>query len=170
MLAEWLKRPVPKNWLWLAVIIGLITSLIYNYLAELIANRLGFNLSQKKFGFNFFDASTYFLLFYGAMCEELLFRMPLIFAVERWKKFYWVMASAVAISLLFGLAHGWQYGQLFYGTVWFGIGGFGYCLIFLKCGGFQERGFQAVMTTSLIHGFYNWTITLFKLANGITEV
>ncbi|MDP3999690.1 MAG: CPBP family intramembrane metalloprotease [bacterium] len=170
MLAEWLKKPVPKNRLWLAVILGLIAILIYNYLAELITERLGVSLPQKNSRFNLLDVSTYLILFYGAICEEILFRAPLLWAVAKWKKFSWVMASAGGLSFLFGLAHGWQYGSLFYGTLWFGIGGFGYCLIFLKCGGFQGLGFQAVAVTSLVHGFYNWTIVLLKLVNGITDM
>lgn len=76
-----------------------------------------------------------FFLFFAALGEEIIFRaIPLAYARLLFGKSDKVIYVAIVFSIIFGLCHG-GVSNIFTQ----GVGGFLYCIVFLKCGGFQDE-------------------------------
>ncbi|NQU83941.1 MAG: CPBP family intramembrane metalloprotease [Parcubacteria group bacterium] len=108
-----------------------------------------------------FSISPYlpFTLMFWAFIEEVLFRfVPLALAVVIFGKSRKVIAIALMSSIIFGFLHG--------GLVYIfiqGVDGFLWCLLFLKCGGFQWKNFKPLLICTTVHASLNGTIVLASL-------
>lgn len=96
--------------------------------------------------------------FLGAAWEELIFRSPLLLAVFWWNRSGKILLAAAALSLVFGLAHG-SYHHIFIQ----GVTGFCLSLLFLKCGGLNEKLNKPILICSSAHALLN--IIIFALAS-----
>ncbi|OGZ06680.1 MAG: hypothetical protein A3D65_02040 [Candidatus Lloydbacteria bacterium RIFCSPHIGHO2_02_FULL_50_13] len=86
-----------------------------------------------------------------ALLEEVFFRLPLaIFIAARGHPMV-IFVVAIMLSAIFGYAHGgwWQIPLQ-------GVSGFMLCIIFLKCGGLQNKYGKALLSSSCIHLISNW--------------
>ena len=90
------------------------------------------------------------LPFFAAI-EELIFRLPLRIFIKRNVNFSTLFVVSVTLSVLFGLAHG---GWI--GVPAQGIMGLMFCVVFLKCGGFQKKYLKAFFSSTLVHFVYNF--------------
>jgi hypothetical protein len=95
------------------------------------------------------------------MSEEFFFRLSLMFFVHKQPKV--IFMSAVFLSALFGYAHG----GIGYILIQ-GFSGLMLCLVFLKCGGLQEKPGKAFRSSSAVHLIFNWII-LTPLLLGLTH-
>jgi hypothetical protein len=74
-------------------------------------------------------------MFAGIVMEEVLFRLPLAFAV-RYLRFVGVLLSVLVLSIAFA----WVHGNLSTGRLLLqGMGGIVLSVIFLKCGGLNGK-------------------------------
>ncbi len=102
----------------------------------------------------------------NAFSEEIKFRLfPLAIVVEIGWSIKRILIVAAASSLIFGYIHGgWPCIFLQ------GIGGFLYCLLFLKCGGYQKKFGQALAVTIMTHFLFNAILITAALLLGVTRV
>ena len=99
--------------------------------------------------------------FKNILFEEATFRfLPLvlsrIIAIKIGNNILLLLCTAVISSVIFGYLHGhWKY------VFNQGVGGFLYCLLFLKTGGLDFpslKTFQAFLNVVVIHSLFNYTI------------
>lgn len=90
-----------------------------------------------------------------ATIEEFWFRLlPLSLAVVVWGKSFWVYAAATVSSVIFGYIHGGVI-NIFLTQ---GVIGFSWCVLFLKCGGFQKKFLTAYLCAIMAHFLFNQTL------------
>ena len=98
--------------------------------------------------------------------EELIFRfIPLTLAVSFWGHSTKVLIIAILSSILFGLWHG-SYHYVFIQ----GAGGFLYCIMFLKSGGFEKRFIRAGMVCLSLHTAFNAVVIILSFMTGNTTI
>ena len=144
-----------------AVILDFILTVVVIYAMEVI----NFNISNTPTRFSVTETensikilSLYLpcLLYVSAAMEECIFRcMPLVPAVEICGTSKMVLLVAVVSSIMFGVIHG-GYDHIFLQ----GVGGFIYCIVFLKCGGFNENYTKGFLSSTTSHFLFNMTLML----------
>ncbi len=179
-LLAWLAKEVPLNHLWLYAAGGIVIDLLLilaaivlirllypeyfdflEYLAKQDKNNRKKNpQSITAFDMLFAVAKEGRQLLILATTEELVFRfIPLFIAVKIAGVSWWVLLVAVVSSIVFGQLHGTVKNIFTQGP-----GGLLYCLLFLKCGGFQggEHLLLALATVIIVHAVTNlilWVTT-----------
>lgn len=98
----------------------------------------------------------FFFLPLSAAFEETLFRLPLALFIQMNIPPMYLLVVAALLSVIFGYAHGgwWQVPLQ-------GVGGFIFCLVFLKCGGLEEKFGKAFFSSSCAHLLLNWIASIF---------
>lgn len=148
-------------------IFGLISFNLFYHIgvAILFTKILSFNIPPIKAGLTILKWNFPFLLFLFAATEELLFRFfPLYSSVEAYGISKKVLLYAIGASIIFGLLHG-----SFFNIFIQGVSGFLYCLLFLKCGGFQKKYIRAFFVTTTSHFFFNGSVAVICLLKGVTQ-
>lgn len=96
-----------------------------------------------------------FVIALSTLIEELIFRLPLALAVRKWGRSKKVLLVALILSILFGYSHGTAYNILIQGVV-----GFSFCLLFLKCGGYEKKYKNGLLTSWATHTIYDLLLLL----------
>jgi len=97
-----------------------------------------------------------FILFFGAFCEEFVFRFPLCALVEEGAPLSIILLHAFFASIIFGALHGSVYNITIQG-----VAGFLYCLLLLKCGGLQHNPIKALVCVVTAHFLFNGILVSF---------
>ena len=106
-----------------------------------------------------------FLLIFMALIEEIMFRLPLAVAVEARAPKATILLFAAVLSLAFGLLHGGILNIFIQG-----FGGFMYCVLFLKCGGYQKKYSQALAVSTTAHFLWNLSVSFTAIYFGATSM
>jgi len=167
-LAEWLKREPTGFWNILNVIIFYtLVAWVYSVAATFLAAIIGLYIND--FDSPYYASAVWMLKFIIplAIFEEFLFRFfPLAAANEIFRRnIYAVSIVAIVASARFGYLHGgWICVPIQ------GVGGLIFCLIFLKCGGYNRRYLKGLVSSSTAHILYNYSVVLISLFLGIKEM
>lgn len=98
--------------------------------------------------------SLFFMLVQFAFFEEVIFRLPISWIVKTSdKKLSGVIFASAVFSLLFGLAHSYVFSVFLQGVL-----GFLFCILYLKCGGFEGKILKPLIVTTLTHATYNFLL------------
>jgi len=165
---RWLKREARGRNFWCYTILFALANFIYVLLFFLVLVLIGIDVMPREY-------SPIFLLriirywykflpwmFYAIIREEFIFRLlPLglglrLARVLKKDPLFLLIFLSISFSAVFGLGHGRYTNILIQGMV-----GLSWCVLFLKCGGFQGKYLKAFSATLLSHLLYN----LFILAN-----
>ena len=135
-IVNWLKEEV-KGWDILKFIfISIFLIFVLNYIAEGIINALGYQIPYPfaMTHIPIISMQLFSLILTQGQFEEVIFRLiPLSIATLILGRSKYVLIVAIISSIVFGIRHG----DLF-NIFKQGVGGFILCLMYLKCGGFQE--------------------------------
>lgn len=108
---------------------------------------------------------TTVILLPTAAIEELVFRGPLSIVTRKFPHKTWLLvASTIALSLLFGLVHGSPWNMLTQGVT-----GLSFSIIYLKAGGIHGKFWKPVMISTLAHLGFNTFIVLIMLTSIVLE-
>lgn len=86
-----------------------------------------------------------------AAIEELIFRLPLRIFLKRNATPVTLCVVTLVLSFFFGYGHGGWIGVPIQGVV-----GIIFCVVFLKCGGFQKKYWKAFLSSTAVHFAYNY--------------
>lgn len=163
----WLTTPVRdrKVYLWIlgSLIVGYIKVSVVFAIFDLLGLTLHPQASEAKI--NITSSGLPFFLIFMALIEEVIFRLPLAVAVEAEAEKSAILLFALLLSLAFGLAHGSILNIFIQG-----FGGFIYCILFLKCGGYQKKYSQALAVTTTAHFLWNLSVSFIALYHGYTSI
>lgn len=146
-MLSWLARGT-SSWIEASSLIGAVVVVdLFWHIVVTAFYQLGRVEASKVVESSDLSFIHYFLFLPAAMSEEILFRcLPLMGAVSLWGESWRVLLVAAASSVVFGLLHGGPAHLPLQG-----ISSFVYCLLFLKCGGFQGNYLQATASVSAAH-------------------
>jgi membrane protease YdiL (CAAX protease family) len=155
-LFTWLHiEPVGYKWWSFAVKVIIATTLMGMFFDTLLSE-LGAPLRDEKItGLEALEQAPLMLVLVilpiAALGEELVFRLPLALFIHHDARPVTILIAALVLSVLFGGAHGgwWQIPVQ-------GVGGFIFCLAFLKCGGLKKKYGKALFSGTAIHLGCNW--------------
>ncbi len=163
---SWLSREIRGKQVYLYIVGCVILHLVHCFSVLEIADLLRIKIPPIG------DGTTKILTpvfpFYLAFCvcaEEFLFRLPLAIPIAKGWKITWVLASALVLSVIFGAIHG-GITHIFIQ----GVGGFMYSILFLKCGGLQQRYRQALAVTTATHFLFDVVTIGIEVARGATSI
>lgn len=154
-LLNWLSKEAAGINLCLLVFACIIFDILYTFGAIKILYSLGginllptatIGISKRLVLLSY---SIYFFII-AAFREEMVYRLSLMFAIEKFGRSGAVLWVALVISIIFGWGHG---GIIHVFTQ--GVIGLSFSILFLKCGGFQRHYFKAVMVVTITHAFFN---------------
>lgn len=94
--------------------------------------------------------------------EEGVFRLPLSLLVNFGLSIRWVLFAALVLSTTFGLIHG----SVSHIAAQ-GVGGFAWCLVYLKCGGCQGKWLKPFGVTATCHLLYDAVLFLVLILLGV---
>jgi len=146
----------------------LIVDLAWNFFAMTVL--LGFGSTFSFYGQLAFplpeslDMNFSIFLFSAALIEEWIFRfLPLLIVVRIFGKSPIVFVTMIISSVIFGACHGGPINIMFQG-----VSGFFFCIVFLKCGGFQSRPLKALLSSTTSHFLFNLVIfAIGMMARGV---
>ena len=162
---SWIEKE-PKEYS-IAVIIMYTVILVFvvNIIVICIAEIINFNISSAPTEVSITETensikilSLYFpcFLYFSAAIEEIIFRcIPLMLAVEILGTSKKVFLVAIFSLIIFGTSHG-GYDHIFLQ----GISGFICCIVFLKCGGFNENYLKGFLSSTTSHFLFNMILML----------
>jgi len=102
-------------------------------------------------------------LFMLAFIEEFIFRfLPAVFFLDRRSSYFDIVFYIVVTSWAFGMVHGGKMHLIFQGA-----GGLLFSIVYLKYGGIREKHFYGLFASTATHTFFNATIALLLLCNGM---
>lgn len=150
-MLDWISREARGKDVFLYVVGLLILSLIYILGAPQISRIIRFDLLVHGAGAaRSFTSSFLVLLFFTMVGEEAVFRLPLIFLVQKRQSLQRVLLAGAVLSVVFGTLHGGFHHIFIQGVL-----GFAYCILFLKCGGFQGNYLKAFIVVAITHFVYD---------------
>lgn len=161
----WLSANVP----WATMpryIVGVsFVHLIYSLLLLLVFHALKIGLpSPTAEPIQIFDPYFPVIIIIVIIAEEFLFRAPLICLVASGLSVGYIIIGALLFSAVFGWYHG-GVSNIFIQ----GVGGFIYCLLFLKCGGLQRKFWKAILSSTSAHMLFDgFLVGLIVLTGGTT--
>lgn len=161
-LEQWLEKEAGGKQIFFYIFFFLLVTFIYNLAVVFIAYLLGIHIittpgKNIEFLMHYFP----FVLIAAAFGEEVISRLPLAIPIELGLSKKKIIASAVLLSVMFGIMHGG-----FVNIFLQGMAGFFYSILFLKCGGLKKKYTKALITTTAIHSLFNGIILLILLATG----
>lgn len=163
-LIKWL-RVEPTGWT-LSVFFAttIIALLVFAKILEIIYVSLGVPFEDAELMRLIRDHTLllFCLLPVFAAIEELIYRLPLCIFIERNASNSTIIIVSVALSFLFGHAHGGWIGVPAQGVM-----GLVFCVVFLKCGGLQKKYLKAFTSATLVHFTYNFIVFSLFLQFGI---
>lgn len=177
-LLGWLQTQVPIGHVWVFALYSILSIFVLNFVTILIL--------PKRFTepppFNPYDPSSGSYLHFKALrpgipiltwefpghvfslavMEEMVFRFALLGgAVQIWGAAWPVLLIIIISSIIFGLMHGDPVNVLIQG-----VGGVVFCIVFLKCGGFDQNFLMALMIVAITHCIFNTIVAFFNLLGG----
>ena len=166
MLSRWLEKEACGKQLYGYLAGFVVAGFLWDVIAAEILYLLGIDfssLSKTEKNIPMLTLTFPLVLIAGALLEEVLFRLPLAFAVHMGWSVNNILAGAFVLSILFGALHGGAPHILVQGG-----SGFLYSLLFLKCGGYQRKYLKALATASTAHFLHNGMIVIALIAGGET--
>ena len=174
----WLQTQVPISHIWLFVLYSILSIFVLNFVTILILPKhftdpppfdpsdlnpgSYLNFNTPRIGVPVLTWEFPGQVFYLAVMEELVFRFVLLGgAVQIWGATWPVLLVMVASSIVFGLMHGGPVNVLLQG-----VSGIVFCIVFLKCGGFDQNFLMALMIVAITHCIFNSIVAFFNLING----
>lgn len=161
-LERWLQKEA-KGWSVLGwIIISVLLIFLYSAAVGLLIDRVVGSDSENEWNLlraadkaphiSFWGVFVIiFMYFCFASREEILFRwLPFTIVCLEKFNFKTVITTAIISSVIFGYLHG-GFIHIFVQ----GIGGFIFCLLYLKCGGYHNRNIKAVFVSTSAHALYN---------------
>ena len=166
-MLDWLKKEAVGKHVYFLIIcsalINLIEALLVNVVIYTLHNLNIITITERPSNQDIEILSWYFLpfLIFAAFKEEIVFRLPLFFAIEREVSFQKMIFFTIILSVIFGLFHGSIVNIFMQGFC-----GFVFCILFLKCGGYQKKYIKAITVTTMAHFTYNLIIVTLTLLSG----
>jgi len=164
---SWLKVEVKGFSMVSLILICVLLRIVWEGIMLLYFNPLGVTIIVSSRGTPLMVLIPYFLgtLLIRAVLEEWVFRLlPFAICIGSYgrRSGRAIMAVSVVSSIIFGWVHG---GPQF--IPFEGVGGLIYCIVFIKCGGFQERYAKATACSTVTHYSFNlFVIVLSCLLKG----
>lgn len=122
--------------------------------------------AKESIGLEILSPTFPFLLFILAFIEEVMFRLPLAIAITYEWSVRWLFIFMVVLSVLFGISHGSVYNIPVQGAI-----GLMFSILFLKCGGMEERYKKAILATTTAHFLYNGALVIIMvIMDGATKL
>ncbi|MBI5152844.1 MAG: CPBP family intramembrane metalloprotease [Parcubacteria group bacterium] len=147
-LLTWLKEEARGKHLYLLMLGAIFFNIIWVFMGTWIISDflLLYIPPARESNIPIFTWYFPFILFWGALWEEIIFRFPLDIIADICDKDGRILYAIIISSLMFGYLHG---GILY--ILFQGVFGFILCLLFLKSGGFQNNPYKALLVTTSTH-------------------
>jgi len=164
---NWLTEETHGRRIYLWIFGTLLLGYIYTFAAFAVLGRMGVTIHPQvsDLKIDITSWSLPFLLFFFALIEEMMFRLPLMIAVNADADKKIIFLFAFILSVVFGLLHG-GIEHIFLQ----GAGGFLYCILFLKCGGYQKNYLQATAVSTAAHFLWNLSLCVIGIYHGVTAI
>lgn len=143
----WINREAKSYYLWIFLFGVVFLRWGYSYTLLKVVGYQPDSSSVKGIG------SMGVLLLGYALKEEMYYRLPLVICSYRSNSLLFVGAVVLFSSFIFGWIHGGISNVPLQG-----LGGILYSIVFLKCGGLQGSPFKALVSSTLCHTYYNFSL------------
>lgn len=170
---NWLKKEAGWEEIFWLIILFLGIGYGYSIGTVLLLERLGFDVppvaaASSLRGMEVFSIWFVALLAGMALFEEILFRFPLSVSVAATSILKLPSVLVIVFALVLSAIFGWAHGSIYHVFIQGGTG-FGWSMLYLKCGGFQGKPFKGLAVTTTTHFLFNAiAISLYALISGTT--
>ncbi|MFA6295888.1 MAG: CPBP family intramembrane glutamic endopeptidase [Patescibacteria group bacterium] len=161
---DWLKNEAKNSEIPMLILTALLFNLVYSLIAaDILIHFSNIKLPKIELEMPICNYKTFIILFTFALREELFFRAPLLLMnyFPDDKKFRYALIMAIMLSAAFGYLHGGSSNILVQG-----VSGFTLCILFLKTGGINKKGFKALMICTIAHFCFNSFLALILALHG----
>lgn len=153
------------------IIIATLTLIVkISYTIALLLTLQAININMPEYepiGFSLLNTGTWVIVALAVFSEEYIFRyfpLSIVTAVAK-SNTHALLVTGVVSSVIFGWLHGGVLNILMQG-----MGGFFYCILYLKCGGLQDNHKKALATTSSVHFLFNTIFCIVEILHGNTTI